>query len=281
MARTPPANPFSVEAAGQLLDQLNSQVKRTRRSASVAAVHDLRVKIRRLTQALALFESFLPANKAKKLRRRLKRIMTLAGRVRDCDITIKLLSKSNLASVAALQLQCRDQRKDAAKTLVRSLGRWTEQDLGSKWRALIVAASRNAPLEENAGRALRSTARDFAARAAEAARAASPEELHRFRIATKKFRYTLELFPPGYGPHHGACLEQVKAIQGRLGRINDFETARRLLSGLKRGKKVAAQLKKKEKEGIADFLHHWTAEIARHWSQAALATLPAPSVPVG
>jgi CHAD domain-containing protein len=61
-------------------------------------------------------------------------------------------------------------------------------------------------------------------RAVPAARA-----LHRFRLDTKRFRYTLELFAPCYGPGLERRLARLRKIQDYLGEINDCATARELL----------------------------------------------------
>lgn len=50
---------------------------------------------------------------------------------------------------------------------------------------------------------------------------ADPETLHAFRIRTKRFRYTLELFQPLYGPGLSSRLEQLRKVQQYLGDIND------------------------------------------------------------
>jgi len=49
----------------------------------------------------------------------------------------------------------------------------------------------------------------------------SPRTLHRFRLETKRFRYTLELFRPCYGPGLDQRIEKLREIQNQLGEIND------------------------------------------------------------
>lgn len=46
--------------------------------------------------------------------------------------------------------------------------------------------------------------------------------LHAFRLAAKRFRYTLELFRPLYGPGLDARIEAVRKIQSMLGDRQDF-----------------------------------------------------------
>jgi CHAD domain-containing protein len=58
-----------------------------------------------------------------------------------------------------------------------------------------------------------------------------PEELHRFRLKTKQFRYTLELFRPLYGPNLDRYLKALRELQGALGKVSDYQTIERVLAG--------------------------------------------------
>jgi len=58
---------------------------------------------------------------------------------------------------------------------------------------------------------------------------ATPRELHRFRLATKRLRYTLEVFRPCYGPGLDTRLASLRKIQQQLGEINDCAATERLL----------------------------------------------------
>ena len=57
-----------------------------------------------------------------------------------------------------------------------------------------------------------------------------PEELHRFRLKTKRFRYTLELFRPIYGPSLDRYLKELHELQGALGKVSDYQAIARVLS---------------------------------------------------
>ena len=60
----------------------------------------------------------------------------------------------------------------------------------------------------------------------------SAEQMHAFRLAAKRFRYTLELFLPVYGPGLAKQIESIKRLQNHLGDVQDREATRRLLAGL-------------------------------------------------
>ncbi len=93
------------------------------------------------------------------------------------------------------------------------------------------------------------------------ARDPSPAKLHRLRLATKRLRYTLELFRGCYGPGLDSRLAELRHVQQILGDVNDSVAADRLLSKsmaespqMERVRKfLAARMASK----AADFRKHW------------------------
>ena len=90
----------------------------------------------------------------------------------------------------------------------------------------------------------------------------SPAELHKIRLASKKVRYTLELFGPCYGAEFDQRLTALKDVQTSLGDINDAVSAGRLVDGAlpqsEERKTLRAYLKKRAKEKAEEFRVHWT-----------------------
>jgi CHAD domain-containing protein len=58
----------------------------------------------------------------------------------------------------------------------------------------------------------------------------SPSAMHRFRLETKAFRYTLEFFRPCYGPALDGYLGGLREIQDCLGALNDCAATRDLIA---------------------------------------------------
>jgi len=96
----------------------------------------------------------------------------------------------------------------------------------------------------------------FAAGEALFAGGKSPREMHEFRLRTKHFRYTLELFEPRYGQRFSALLKRLKPVQEALGDINDAATA---LAWLKPDESAKAQqfLKKRIASKSKRFEQYW------------------------
>jgi CHAD domain-containing protein len=93
----------------------------------------------------------------------------------------------------------------------------------------------------------------------------SPAALHRIRLASKKVRYTLELFRPCYGPTaFDARLKALKDVQTSLGEVNDAVAASGLLCKLmphSPGRRaLRAFLKRRAAEKAEEFRLHWTEQ---------------------
>jgi CHAD domain-containing protein len=115
----------------------------------------------------------------------------------------------------------------------------------------VKAETLTGSVEEMAARMLPRMAKEFFDRGTRAASpSGSTDEFHRFRLAAEKFRYTLELFAPVYGPALGDGLEQIRTVQALLGGINDCATVRKMLSQFKGIEKADAGLKKTQAKKV-------------------------------
>lgn len=56
------------------------------------------------------------------------------------------------------------------------------------------------------------------------------DQLHQFRLKTKRFRYTLELLRPLYGPTLDRYLKALRGLQGALGKVSDYQAIQRVLA---------------------------------------------------
>jgi CHAD domain-containing protein len=268
MALTIETRKFAGQNATRLLGRLAFQMSIARKAPDSGSVHDLRVSIRRFNQALGVFKSCFPGKETRKIHRRTKKLMTLAGTVRNFDIALKLLSKSPSTEAAGLRPKLQSQRKESGRVLIGALQRRIERKSSLKWRTALEAALAGADsadsrvaVEQTARRILPRMATDFVERGNAASQAkASPEKLHEFRIASKKFRYTLELFAPLYGATVETWLESIKGIQTQLGDINDCVTVAELLADYKGSDTVAAWLRKRQRRKAEQFSRGWREE---------------------
>jgi CHAD domain-containing protein len=90
----------------------------------------------------------------------------------------------------------------------------------------------------------------------------APPKLHQVRLASKRVRYTLELFRQCYGPGLEARLEALRELQQVLGKVNDATTARRLLAQAMNAKspqslRVQKFLDERATHNALEFRTHW------------------------
>lgn len=83
----------------------------------------------------------------------------------------------------------------------------------------------------------------------------SARALHQFRLETKRFRYTLELFRPCYGPGLDRRLALLRGIQNFLGEINDCAQTLEMLGDEQR--KIAAFLERRMAQKAGQLRRYW------------------------
>lgn len=121
----------------------------------------------------------------------------------------------------------------------------------------------------NAKAALPVLAREFFQAGQRAARASStPEELHQFRLAAKRFRYTLEIFRPVYGEGLKRRIELVRRIQTLLGDLQDCVASRALLGEMYSQpsptlSKALTAMDRRAKRCEIKFRKTWAADFAK------------------
>ena len=268
----PPDLPLGVYCQKQALDRLQDvrrEMRRVRHDQQADAVHDLRVSIRRFSSVLQVFPECFPPKRAAKGRKRLKRVLKAAGKVRDHDIALSLADHAGDARLEDGRKELEKQRKRAARKLRRVVSKRKRQE------ALTAAKHAVRPRK-----ALRGTETSVPWRPAapacqsaverlpfligelfDAGRQAlhgplSAGELHQLRLRTKRRRYTLELFLPCYGPEMDDRIAQLKRLQDLLGEINDCRASR----DLAQSEEERARLDARRDRLIADFGRFWITE---------------------
>jgi CHAD domain-containing protein len=114
------------------------------------------------------------------------------------------------------------------------------------------------PLSENLRKVLPKLTREFFRHGRAAMKSeTSWQDLHGFWLAAKRYRYSLELFLPLYGPGLKVKLEEMGGLQRLLGEINDCVTARHLLKGIDGTKDTRVSLEKRMASKAAELRRYW------------------------
>lgn len=186
-------------------------------------IHDTRVAGRRLRAALRhLEDAFIPGD-AERLRGEVAKVASLLGDIRDLDVLVQSLApemrrpKSPFHALLASLSRSRARRlakvAPAAAVLGRRLAWWRGRLESAKPSKPPAVADFPKVYEKLVRRYFRQGAKLVK-------RHAGPEELHRFRIKTKRLRYVIELY---CGKDHGmkAELHELQTIQKVLGNLQD------------------------------------------------------------
>jgi CHAD domain-containing protein len=88
------------------------------------------------------------------------------------------------------------------------------------------------------------------------------EEIHEFRLATKRFRYTLEVFRSIYGPGIEQRLDDLKHIQKLLGDANDCMITRTMLAEIPGTESLRGKLEVRAVSRIRNLRSWWREHMA-------------------
>jgi len=201
----------------------------------VRGLHRARVASRRLRELLPMLQ--LPHDKFRKLNRRLRKVTSRLGTVRELDVLLLLVDELREArrgrsgSLNRVGISVAKDRDDARKRLATRLPISDMRRLGDKLNRVVEELHTQDSAPRAAARSWQ-TAVDaqVAARAARLAAAMTdagamylPERLHGVRIAIKKLRYALELSNELTATRRDANLTALKRGQEILGRMHDLQ----------------------------------------------------------
>jgi CHAD domain-containing protein len=243
------------EVAGKLeaaIRRFASEAGRCAHNAGPDEVHDVRVSIRRLEQALDIFAQWLPPKPVRKILGRLKETLKMAGDVRDRDIAVELIGEVR----SAIQ----SERYAASARFMAALGDLTAAEVPAKWEAKLGLAetTEGRVLAALAVTRLPALAAGFIASGSQLAHdPKSRRRFHSFRVSAKRFRYSMELVSDPYGPAIDRRVAAVRKIQTALGDLQDSVATRRMLRGIGISRAVLRPLRHEENKRLARFQELW------------------------
>jgi CHAD domain-containing protein len=217
------------------------------------SIHRVRVSIRRFTQVLRVFDGLFPHSR--KMRRRLRGVMDLFGEVRNCDIASEVLAAAGVQPDPALEKRLKRRRAGAQSGLAKLL---TERDTRAgmrRWRGWLTAKGDR----QGTAQVLPRLAREFSAAGRAAAKTgAGFDQMHKFRLLVKRYRYTAEILG---GKTGGPPVDVLRGLQEHLGAINDCVTTADLIDDLER----SAAEKRRIKTAVNRLLARRAAEFRAYW----------------
>jgi len=210
--------------ADKLYHRFLKTVSKDDREITPKKVHLLRTTSRRLQMALAA-----NAGLDEKLHRQLRKIRRQAGRVRDLDVQLAALKTIDLPSTAAEHERVKRALERKRERRARKLRQFLLEYTPSLRQPQKQSSELRSDLNP-AQHPLHSALHSFAT-AAGTFSAGTNSDLHAFRIAAKKARYTAEL--AHNQPQAANVIAALKAIQDAIGDWHDWailgETATNVL----------------------------------------------------
>ena len=114
-----------------------AELERATTQPDEEAVHDLRVSIRRFSQALRIFAPLFPGKAVKRIRARMKVVMDAAAVVRDLDVGMESLAGLGVDAEDPLLQEMRAGRRRAELFLLGQICLLRAEDLEADWRARL------------------------------------------------------------------------------------------------------------------------------------------------
>jgi triphosphatase len=213
-------------------------------SLDVNTIHHFRTTLRRMRSLMSSFKTALPAAERKRLAGRFKTISQRYGGLREWDVFREALAQPNGFSEAERQrLDAIDRAAAQAREAEESKRRRLKVDIVALDHAISRAAWLHKPNQDQAEvwqRKLARVAPELLAKQRRKLRQGiksldinNPASFHKFRIAVKKHRYTVEFVSFLYGKKQVKdYLHRVVAMQDLLGEMHDAQIAGQLIERL-------------------------------------------------
>ena len=219
-------------------------------------VHDVRVASRRLRAAMAAAAGYFPKKWYDRLHETARTITKDLGAVRDRDVLLDALAKSQKGRLSEPERRAlsqvisrlRSERAAAREALLSFVDELETRDIPAETRLRFAKSpAAHGPARKQTRKSAKDKARKRRGRdlhrqlAADARRVLKsriaglyrladaiddPEAVrkqHRTRIAAKRLRYTLELFADQFGARGQQAIDEMKDLQEQLGLIHDID----------------------------------------------------------
>ncbi|MFM0041684.1 CHAD domain-containing protein [Paraburkholderia sediminicola] len=230
----PSAESAFASYAAPLVDDAIEHASAVREDASPEALHKLRVSLRRLRSLWWAFEPLLDKGENTRQRALYKYLATAAGKTRDWDILIELITQDErVAHDTAPRLQ--EARGGALATSRETLSnadvKHLLQDALTSAKKELNTAHERVPLQKFVDKRVAVSERSLKKRIKRASHAkrSNYAAFHDVRKAGKKLRYLLEFFEPVLHGNRKRTQKRLKQIQKRFGTLNDVVASEMLL----------------------------------------------------
>jgi CHAD domain-containing protein len=221
------------------MHSISTLINRLMETDDAEIIHATRVACRRLEERLAVFFPGPRTGKIRKLRRKLRRIRRLLGGWHNCDVLLKLLTRENAADENSATQDAwklvhnyvAERRSREIRRSRKKIEKYDHSALAEVIEKIVESPSgRDHPeLLARVHAAQYAMRHKWLAALTQAEQSLAPTDIHRFRIATKRFRYRTELAHKA-GDEQSSVLDALKELQDLLGSWNDRQALQRVIA---------------------------------------------------
>ncbi|MGQ9914482.1 MAG: CHAD domain-containing protein [Thermogutta sp.] len=242
MLAKPPADISLVTAVrylGQHIRGLRRHLAGLPTARDPESVHQVRVACRRLRAGFRVFRTLLGKERVKRWRSALRDLASGLGKARDTDVQIAAMlgrlgdsddpeiRQGMVFWIAGLESARGRYQPQIRQTLGRFLRTGTLRQM-REWlqeakRTLATAVGKSEATPPGYKKRLLRRVRQFVQYGDSLRDEWDIAGHHEFRIAAKKFRYTLEIYAAVLGTHFEVALDAVREMQSYLGEIHDCD----------------------------------------------------------
>jgi CHAD domain-containing protein len=253
------------------------ELLRVRRKGTEEAVHDVRVATRRLIAFLDLVSAFVTPAAVHKLRRQPRVLLKALNALRDVQVQ-RLGVKEFWGTFPILRLydaSLRRRERSLGEEAARAFKAFPLQQMEAAVGRLDADVQRvfdGPALRRSGWHLMTGTAAASFGRAVERRRSIRqdrPETLHRFRVAFKKFRYTIEMLGPAFPWVDEGLHKAMNRYQTVLGEIQDVEVLAADLRSYARRRRVSKAVGGGSLLPVFRMLANRRAELLRQFRQSA------------
>jgi len=205
------------------MEQVLNELESVRSSASMDAVHDLRVAIRRCRAVAAAMEEIDPDPSWPEMRKAARKLFRALGALRDAQVMdewVKKLGPETDSVRTHLQAAFEAKEPQLREEALRAVAKFDQRTWKHLGRTLR-QRSRLVPAGSLAAECLALERFDGAKELhAKALRTEKVKPWHALRIGLKRFRYTVESLLP---EQYAVWSENLKRVQDLLGEVHDLD----------------------------------------------------------
>jgi CHAD domain-containing protein len=208
----------------------------TRLGEDIEELHDMRVAIRRMREAIRLFRPFLP-EPVLGFRNDLKWLGRILGEVRDLDVQIEQLVAwkgtlpiADASALEALHTRLEERRRESRIRMLDGLDSPRYDDLVTRMATAlrepeIPTMAREVPVQVVAPSLLTRAHARILRDGRKIGPESPPQRYHDLRIRCKQLRYALEFHHPLYEAEATLVIRRLVQLQNLLGRHQDADVA--------------------------------------------------------